>query len=203
MTKSLKQRNATSIFLMGIINASMYEYLIFGTELSVEKWLSHIPTVVAVAVVPALNGVLSVRYKEYMVFWMWGGQLPGCRAFSHLAAKDTRINLDIIRKRYGDFPIEPEGQNRFWYKLYSFEKNDPSVQSCHRNYLFTRDFTGILALFMTPLLVLGWVYSKKLEYFVLYAIIMLVQYLVFFIAAIRYGERLVTTAMAVSSAKEV
>lgn len=203
MTKSLKQRNATSIFLMGVINAAMYEWLILGTELSVEKWLNHIPTVVAVAFVPALNGVLSVRYKEYMVFWMWKGQLPGCRAFSHLAAKDTRIDLDIIRIRYGEFPIEPEEQNRFWYKLYSFEKNDPAVQSCHRNYLFTRDFTGILAIFIIPLLLLGYVYSKKLDYFFLYAIIMLTQYLVFFVAAIRYGERLVTTAMAVCSSKEV
>ena len=136
------------------------------------------------------------------MFWFWNGQVPGCRAFSHLASKDSRIDLDRMRAKYGDLPLDPEAQNRLWYRLYSIEKDDPSVQSCNQYYLFTRDFASMLAIFMIPLSIFGLVYSEKLEYAAVYAVILIAQYLVFMCAAIRHGERLVATAMAVHSTRE-
>lgn len=202
MTKSLKHRNAKPILYMGLVNAVIYEYMILGIDPSVIKWASHIPPLLAGALVPAVNGIVRAKHKEVLVFWFWNGQVPGCRAFSCIAPKDRRIDLEVIREKYGEFPIEPDAQNKLWYRLYSFEKNDPSVQSCNQYYLFTRDFASMLALFTIPLSILGFMYSEKLEHAAIYMVILLTQYLVFMCSAITYGERLVTTAMAVCSARE-
>ena len=203
MTESLKDRNVKLIFAMGLINAAAYEYVVLGANFSLEKWTSHVPAVLAAAIIPALSGLISAKYKEHMVFWIWMGRVPGCRAFSVLAPRDKRIDLNIICKKHGEFPSDPESQNILWYKLYSLEKNDPSIQSCNRNYLFTRDITSMITLFSIPLIISAIVYSEEWRDVALYSFIILVQYLVFLRSAIVYGERLVTTAMAVYSAREV
>lgn len=202
IAKSLKYVNTKPILYMGLANAVIYELMILGIDPSAIKWVSHIPPIIAGALVPAVNGIISVKHKEVLVFWLWNGQVPGCRAFSHLAPKDRRIDLEIIRKKYGEFPIEPEAQNKLWYRLYSFEKDDPSVQSCNQYYLFTRDFASMLAVFAIPLSILGIMYSEKSEHAAMYIATLVAQYLVFMCSAITYGERLVTTAMAVSSTRE-
>ena len=71
-----------------------------------------------------LNGIVSSELKPKLVFWKIKNSLPGSHAFTkHIA--DPRINPDALQSKHGILPIQPEEQNRLWYKIY--KKNEKKI----------------------------------------------------------------------------
>ena len=95
-----------------------------------------------------LTGVLSSKYKEILVFWKLRNPLPGSRAFTELAPKDYRIDLNELQRKIGSFPQQPEDQNRSWYRLYRQVDNQLTVASAHQYFLLARDLASIAFLFL-------------------------------------------------------
>ena len=93
-----------------------------------------------------IQHLLPAPAKEVIVFWRINDRLPGCRAFSHFAERDSRIDIDQIRALGGDSSLNPKEQNRLWYKMYKSVANMPSVTQSHRRFLGFRDLSGVVLL---------------------------------------------------------
>ena len=62
---------------------------------------------------------------------------------------DPRIDPKRVEKAVGSpLPVEPTLQNRVWFGLYKTVENDPPVLQVHRDFLLTRDYTGLAFLFV-------------------------------------------------------
>lgn len=99
-----------------------------------------------------LDGLFPKHLKEMLVHRRMNHPLPGSRAFSEIAAHDTRIDLDAITRKYGSPPIEPAKQNRLFYKIYQSCQDAVGVKDAHRSYLLFRDLafdTYILSSLLT------------------------------------------------------
>lgn len=77
-----------------------------------------IVTVVSTIITFILNGLLSSDFKAKLVFWKKENIYPGCRAFTDLLYRDCRIDKFALRQKYGELPIQPQDQNKLWYKMY-------------------------------------------------------------------------------------
>lgn len=147
-----------------------------------------------------LNGLVPPQIKAILVFWKIKYPLPGCRAFSELAARDFRINIDRLQEQLGSTPTEPEQQNRAWYRLYKQHENAPSVITAHRVYLLTRDLASLSMLFLIAfpqaLYFSGGPWTSSLLYFGS----LLVQYTLISLSARNYGCRFTENVLAVASA---
>lgn len=204
MAKSIKEQNTVLLVAAVIWNVGIFEYMFFGSVLDFGSWYSFITVPLIVCFLIVLNGVIDPSNKVRLVFWRWNNSLPGSRAFSQLAKEDPRIDLDSILRIEGeDILNSPEKQNYVWFKRYYKPiKNDPAVMTGHRYYLFTRDYTSLSFIFMLCLPPFGFQYSETYSMLVCYIIVMCAQYLVVRWAAVKYGERFVTTVMALSEIEE-
>lgn len=204
MAKSLKEQNAGRLAAVCIGNLVIFGWMFFGVDLDFRKWHSFLPVPLAVGFLAVLNGLVDPNTKARLVFWRWHNPLPGSRAFSELAKNDRRIDLDkILRAEDEDLLKSPEKQNLVWFNhYYKPIKNDPSVMSNHRDYLFTRDYASLSFVFLVLMSSLGYVYSETWNTVLCYIILMLGQYLAVRWAATKYGERLVTTVLANAKIKE-
>lgn len=90
---------------------------------------------------------LSSTAKARLVFLRAAHPLPGCRAFSTYVHRDPRIDREALREAVGPFPVDPEEQNRVWYRLYKSVSADTSVMEAHRRFLFYRDY-ATMAMFI-------------------------------------------------------
>lgn len=98
-----------------------------------------------------LDGLFPKRFKEMIVHRKVKHPLPGSRAFTDIAARDTRIDLDIIAQKFGSLPSEPAEQNQLFYKVYKTCQDSVGVKDAHRSYLLFRDLafdTYILSLLL-------------------------------------------------------
>lgn len=146
-----------------------------------------------------LNGLLSNKFKEILVFWKLKNRLPGCKAFTELVLTDQRIDIGALKRKIGDLPKDPTEQNRKWYNLYRSISDNDVVFGSHRDFLFTRDLCAIsfvFILFLLPAVYIFWsnAYMKSC-----YAILLISQYFVTAIAARNYGNRLVCNVLAIIS----
>lgn len=204
MAKSLKEQNAGRLAAVCVGNVVIFGWVFFGSEIDFRKWHSFLPAPLAAGFLAVLNGLVGSNFKAKLVFWRWNNPLPGSRAFSELAKKDPRIDLNrIIRVEGKDLLKDSEKQNSIWFNhYYKPIKNDPSVMSNHRDYLFTRDYASLSLIFLVPMSSLGYIYSESWNTTSCYAVLLLLQYLVVRWAAARYGERLVTTVLANAKVQE-
>jgi hypothetical protein len=147
------------------------------------------------------NGFFDPLTKARMVFLRWNNPLPGSRAFSQYAHRDSRIDVDRLRKKIGNFPREPSKQNASWYRLYTTIRTEPAVVHIHREYLLARDITCLsvlMLLLMTPFAIA--MFSSVKVVLVLGGILA-AQYLFARMAAMNAGKRLVTTVLAIKAAE--
>jgi hypothetical protein len=93
-------------------------------------------------------------------------------------------------------PVEPTLQNRVWFGLYKTVENDPPVLQVHRDFLLTRDYTGLAFLFVSFYGTAGFFTAPSTKVALMYLGFLLLQYLVVRQAASRYGIRMVTTVLA-------
>lgn len=205
MAKSLKEQNIWRIAGACAGNIAVFGLLFLDIELDYNKLKPFLPASMVTASVVVLNAFVGPNSKARLVFWRWRNPLPGSRAFSELAKNDPRIDLNSILRNEGEDLLEsPEKQNYVWYnKYYAKVKKDPSVMSTHRDYLFTRDYASLSFIFFFPMSFLGYLNAETWHTVLFYTLLMFIQYIAVRLAAVRNGERFVTTVLANAKITEV
>src|SRR5258708_4490553 len=57
--------------------------------------------------------------------------------------------LAKLKKASGNkLPSDPAEHNRIWYRFYKSVEDNPAVTQVHRDFLLTRDYAGLAALFL-------------------------------------------------------
>lgn len=204
MSLSLKSINKPLLTLVVVANVVVYYVILtFGFDLQnmtslFAEYESFVPSALVALIVGILNAQLDHTWKARLVFWKWRNPLPGSRAFSKIMYSDPRIDPEALRTHVDPLPDRHVDQNRLWFKWYQEYKNEAAVEQVHREYLFTRDWTGLVALFVISLgpLALWQMDSKTAGIFVL---LLALQYLLVRRAAKNHGERFVASVLAVKS----
>jgi hypothetical protein len=202
--KSLKDQNRWQLWLAILANVVVFyavmqwdEIAISGMEVIAKKSAHILPVGLAVLVTTVINGLLSPEAKARIVFMRWKNALPGHRAFTDLAPRDSRIDLDRLKKACGaKLPVDPADQNRTWYGLYKSVEKRPSVEQVQRDFLLTRDYSAFTVF---SLLVFGTVALFAVQNSVVslvYFVGLVAQFFLVRQAAANYGNRFVTTVMA-------
>jgi len=205
--KSLKDKTRLPLVLVIVANVLVF-YLVSqapvmpieGLTALLNHWVGLIPAGGAVVITSIITAQFDSVTKARLVFWRWTDPMPGNRAFSELALADHRIDVARLTRKLGTLPTTPREQNSQWYRLYVVRQNDPTVEHVHRDYIFTRDYTAISAMMLLIGAALGlWLIGRN-WFYVAYMIGLALQYLVVRRAAKRYGERFVTTVLALTAA---
>lgn len=208
MSKSLKEQNNWRIWLVVAANAMVFYTIQQANELRLDglpALLKQAPSLLPIGfaglVATVLNTLPSAEAKAALVYWRRRHALPGHRAFSHYAARDSRIDLERLRKSFkGTFPEAPAEQNAAWYKLYKSVRNDVMVLDANRVFLLLRDYASLSALFVVIFGLGGFVLmGSKLVAFE-YVGALVLQYLIVRTAAANAGVRLVTNVLALKTA---
>jgi len=201
---TLKGKNAPSLWAFVAANFAVCVSLFITKGFSItsinQLWKSFTAKDGIIAVlVPmltlVLNGLFTDTAEARLVFWRWRDPLPGCRVFTELLQTDPRIDVDALRRKYGEFPKDPHAQNALWFSVYKKHSGNIVISESHRVYLLTRDMATLSAIFVVPFSIaigadsIGWKMSA------LYSGALLVQYLMIASAARNYGVRFVLNVL--------
>jgi hypothetical protein len=204
MAKSIKDQNRWQLWLAIVANVTAFYVLMqwdditaSGIKVLISRAGNILPVALAVVVTTVINGLLSSEAKARIVFLRWKDALPGHRAFTEHAPKDTRIDLQRLTKACGNkLPTDPADQNRTWYRLYKSVEKHPSVEQVQRDYLLMRDYAAFSAICIVVFGVAAFVALPSAQVSLLYIALLVVQFLLARQAAMNYGNRFVTTVMA-------
>lgn len=183
-----------SIYIYGKIGIKEFKKVLELITFKDGLVLIIIPIITIIA-----NGILNSNVKSSLVFWKIKNPLPGCRIFSNLALNDSRINFSKIIEKYGQIPQEPSEQNKLWYEIYKKHQEKIIIRESHKNYLLTRDLSGIAFIFLF-IIVPSLLFIKldfKIKIF--YSLFLLLQYLIITISARNYGNRFACNVLAEDS----
>lgn len=153
---------------------------------------------ILILLIIVLSGVVSNKVKERVVFWRLEDRLPGCRAFSQYAKEDSRIDLKVLKAKFGKIPTSPSEQNKHWYKIFK-TLNDKSIDSTHKDSLLCRELSVMtleMFLLTIPIFLL---YGAVIGFS--YFVFIVVEYLMVRYCAKNSAERLVVNTLALASAK--
>ncbi|MEM8949246.1 MAG: hypothetical protein AAGA21_14700 [Pseudomonadota bacterium] len=203
----LKQQNRKQIIIYAAANFLAFSWVLGGGAFP-QDWEGRIGAASTSAVVTGLitlvqliySGILGDKLKSAIVFWRFTNPLPGCRAFTEIAPSDPRIDYVRLKARIGDLPIEPEEQNRVWYRLYRQHENQTSVRDAHGNYLLARELACLSLAFALIFPVLAFVLGTNVTIAMLYAGVMLAVYLLIAYSGCNYGRRFVANVLAIEGA---
>ena len=210
-TKSEKSLKAQNLYLLGIFivfNIFIFIAVILEKNLEFENlnniWAKlTIKDGLLAAIVPLLsiilNGIISSNFKAKLVFWRFKNPLPGSRAFSILAKKDPRINLDNLNKQLVNQPKSAEEENVAFYRLYKKFENKLIVKDSHKQFLLTRDLTGYSFLFLILFLLAIYFVNASLYLKTSYLGYLIIQFIIISIVARNYGNRFVCNVLAEAS----
>lgn len=146
--------------------------------------------------------LIPADLKSIFVFWRWRNVLPGHR-FIQLAEKDKRIDTALLKARVTDYEslkLNNNEQNSYWYKeFYQPVNRQDEVASTHKFYLLYRDATAVSLVSALALIIAKQASDEQflaVSYQSLWVFVVSVTGLS--IAAKNAGQRMVTTAVAVS-----
>ena len=135
-----------------------------------------------------------------LAFWRIKNVYPGCRIFTKIINQDPRIDKDILIQMYGELPVDPVMQNKLWYRIYKPIEFDTMIFDSHRNFLISRDLTGISFIFFliysVSALISKFVFSINFHWIVPYILALLIQYVVLSIVCRNYGNRFACNVLA-------
>lgn len=201
---TLKSRNAKYFLAVLIVDLLLLalpfdQFAIANLQIA---WSLKLPIGIGATAIAAFalaaNHLLPRRLKEIIVFLRLTDAQPGCRAFSERVIKDNRINISSLKEKTGNFPTVGSAQNALWYKLLKLHEGKPLIKDAHKNYLLFRDLTSLSFMLCIiiglPLLI----YKSSLITFSVFALL-LIQYIVFMIAAQNTGNSLVENVLAEAS----
>lgn len=204
---NLKARNTPILWVFFTFNIILFASFLFANfKLELVSDLGSILTIRTTGIVVAplilfvVNGLLSPDLKAIIVFWKLKNVLPGCRAFSKLAQKDFRVDVNKLIISHGQLPTHAKTQNELWYKLYKLNKDDLVIQLSHGKFLLGRDLTSMSFLFLVfvglPFLIIG-----KFPLNIIYFLLLAFDYLILIIVTRNHGNRFVTNVLALESSK--
>lgn len=205
MAFSLKDFNQPLLALVVFTNLAAY-YLLLSSNFDlssitdiISNYENYVPSALLALVVGILNSQLTHEMKARLVFWRWKHPLPGSYAFTKVMNKDARIDPEMLETNFGPLPSDPAQQNRLWFKWYREFQDETGISQVHREYLFTRDWTGLSMLLGVVLVPLafwqmnfqnGWIVTG----------FFLFQYLLVSQSARNHGQRFVASVLANKSA---
>lgn len=210
---SLKDKNRLPLSGVLMANALAFYFVLNlekllsqdAIETLSNNWETIVPLGGAFILTTLFNGLLPSELKARLVFWKWHNPLPSRAAFTHYALKDQRIDLSVIQNRYAPLPTEEEeaAQSSLWYRIYKKLRDDPSIVHVHQDFLFMRDWCGLslIALIVLSIVTAVIINSNKIALF--YMLALFAQYIFTMISARNYGERMVTTVLALESSEMV
>ena len=205
MSFALKDINRPLLVFVVMVNASIY-LAVLHKGFSIDNWsetLIYIQEITPVLLVSIFTGIFNAQIndndKARLVFWRWSHPLPGNRAFTEYAHKDARIDLEVLKKHQDPLPTEPGKQNSLWYKWCEECQSELRINQVHREYLFTRDYTGISFMFILTLGPLATWQMESIKFAGLYTIFLLAQYLFVRRAACTHGIQFVKSVLAYKS----
>lgn len=204
----LKDQNMRRLLTVVITNGALFVIFMNADALvsaDLQRLMKDISalasTALAVSLLTVINGVIDPQTKARLVFWRWANPLPGSRAFSVHAHRDPRVDVNALERILGKLPEDEREQNKTWYRLYKSVESDPGVAHNHRDYLFTRDYATLAALFLIILGGLAMYQFDEWSRVFAYTGCLIIQYVIVRYAAAQYGYRFVATALAVKIAK--
>jgi len=185
---------ANTLFLYGVIQANAIELSgIKGVFTDTRNLLS---VGFAVLIATVISGFLSADMKARIVFLRWNDALPGHRAFTVYAPRDSRIDLAALTASHGPLPVLPKDQNRLWYRIFKTVDEQPHISQLHRDFLLLRDYTAIALLCLVIYGVSALVLIPSGRVCLFYLALLAAQLAVVRQAAFHYGVRLVTNTLA-------
>jgi hypothetical protein len=203
----LKEKNIPRLVVVVVANFVAFTAFVRGHALigddpyaTLKAIVDLLPAGLGLVLMTVANGLLHHKTKERLVFWRWSHPLPGSRAFTVHLKQDPRINVPALRAALGIFPKSESEQNGVWYKLYKSVDSEPAVTHANKEYLFTRDWTALAAMMVVILSPLAFWQATTLRQAAIYVGALVLQYIVVRFAAVNYGQRLVTTVLAIKSA---
>jgi hypothetical protein len=189
-------------------NLALYYALVKGLSLSefkMETATAHLAAILpgglAAALCGILNSQLTYLQKARIVFFRWRDPLPGCRAFSHYAARDPRIDMKTVRAKWSPLPRSPQQQNALWYRIYQQEQGTEAVGHLNKHWLFARDYASMCVLLFIVLGVLGILQMPSALSWSVFTGIVFAQFFFARRSAVNYAERFVTTVIAQAASK--
>lgn len=93
-----------------------------------------------------LQDLVPRPVKEMVVFWRLRDRAPGCRAFSHIALRDQRVDATDLAILLPASQMTPSEQNALWYRWLKSVETDPAIEDNHRRFLALRDCAVLLLL---------------------------------------------------------
>lgn len=203
---SLKDANRLPLYALVLFNAVLFvtvvksDSLLKGDFVTAARDITGvIPAGILALLVGFLNAQASALNKARLVFGRWEHPLPGAEAFSRYMYEDPRINVQRLTELCTPVPLEPEEQNSRWYELYRSVEADSSVRHVHREFLFARDYTALSLGILLTLGPAGFIWIPSPRTAVVYALCLIVQFLLARNAARDHGKRFVTTVLALKS----
>ncbi len=159
-----------------------------------------IPLITIIGLV-IMNSVSS-KFKEIIIFWKLKYALPGFRWQSKIARKDSKLNIEILNKRYGK-NLSPQKQQDIWYKAYQRYKSDEGILESHKEYLFSRDLCTTTVL-LIPIIVIIYLFSKiyfnlHISFLIINIIILISIYLLLVWITRNSANRFVCNVLALDS----
>ncbi len=202
--KYLKKPNTAAIVIFLIWSIALFIVLCNGTQGFWEsihervldlKAKDSLFCFLAPIILSIACGVFPAPWKAVLVFWRLRDPLPGCRAFTHLAQSDPRIDATQLQESLGSLPQEPTKQNSKWYQLYKLVQDELTVQEAHKGFLLNRDLAGVAVLFFVfgtlALIPAG----TAIVNVAIHAAITIVEYVFFSIVARNHGNRFVCNVL--------
>ena len=143
-----------------------------------------------------LEGLIHSDRKAILVFWRIKNPLPGSRAFSVIAHKDPRIDLNKLREIIPDgFPESPRDQNTKWYKLYREYSERPTVYDAHKSFLLTRDLVALTIVLIPFSLVAHLFWGTKFAAITYHIVLLLAMAIISSLSSKHHGERFVANVL--------
>jgi hypothetical protein len=198
--KTLKSENTVPLTLFVTLNLCVFLMVYLGSTFTYSSfdniWQKFsakdgflVLCVPLMAVI--LTGFFNDVAKARLVFFRWIDPLPGCRVFSEMLQTDPRIQVDVLKKKYGEFPQRPNEQNALWYSIYKKYSNNALVKDAHKLYLLTRDMTGLSMTFFVIFSPITFLLAANKKAAVFYSVSLFIQYLIVAASARSYGRRFV------------
>lgn len=159
-----------------------------------------IPLITIIGLV-IMNSVSS-KFKEIIIFWKLKYALPGFRWQSKIACKDSKLNIEILNKKYVK-NLLPQKQQDIWYKAYQRYKSDEGILESHKEYLFSRDLCTTTVL-LIPIIVIIYLFSKiyfnlHISFLIINIIILISIYLLLVWITRNSANRFVCNVLALDS----
>ena len=155
MNGSLKKGIATKHLLPIVaVYAATVAWLSLDRVTAVTSALEHLgAAALGGLILLVLQEVVPRPVKEALIFFRLRDRLPGCRAFSVIAARDPRVDPVELGVLLPSVPMTGIEQNALWYRWLKAVESDPAISDNHHRFLALRDAAVLLLLLglATPL----------------------------------------------------